>query len=181
MLGQPESVSLSRHSLLHKLVLLSPLLLAFRVVMVVLIVIMVLTVLLEPRLSGIFHLNPGFSGQRLFSLVFIPFFCLFLTFLLGFCISSLSTAGYGRFLLFLLLIGVCFGRLLSSGLTACFICLLVLVSFGLAPLFNLQYGIEDGFLFVLGSTYSGFYLLTSVCGSVFTCFISPVLVFFCLG
>jgi len=58
MLGQPESVSLSRHSLLHRLVLLSPVLLAFRVVIVVIIVMIVLPLLLELRLSGIFNLNP---------------------------------------------------------------------------------------------------------------------------
>jgi len=107
MLGQPESMSLSRHSLLHKLVLLSPVLLAFRVVIVVMIVMMVLLVLLEPRLFHIFYLNPQLSGQRLLSLVFPCFFYLFLTFLLGLCISFLSTACYGGFLLFLLLFGVC--------------------------------------------------------------------------
>jgi len=59
--------------------------------------------LLEPSLSGIFNLNPRFSGQRLLSLIFAGVFCLFLPFLLGWCISFLSTAGYAGFLLFLLL------------------------------------------------------------------------------
>jgi len=108
MLGQPESVSLSRHSLLHKLVVLSAVLLAFRLVMVVMIVMRVLPVRLEPRLSGIFNLNPRFSGQRLLSLIFACFFCLFLTFLLGLCISFLSTPRYRGFLLFLLLCGSAF-------------------------------------------------------------------------
>jgi len=98
MLGQPESVTLTRHSLLRRLVLLSPVLLAFRVVMVVMIVMMVLPVLLELRLSGIFNLNPRFSGQRLLSLVFACFFYLFLTFLLGLCISFVATARYRRWL-----------------------------------------------------------------------------------
>jgi len=98
MLGPTESVSLSRHSLLHRLVLLFLVLLAFRVVMVVMIVMMVLPVLLELRLSGIFNLNPRFSGQRLLYLVFAFFFCLFLTFLLGLCISFLATAHYRRWL-----------------------------------------------------------------------------------
>jgi len=107
MLGQPESVSMSRHSLRYKLVLLFPVLLAFRWVMVIIIVIMVLPVLLEPRLSCIFNLNPLFSGQRRLSLIFTCFFCMFLTFILGLCISFLSTADYVDFLLFLLLFGVC--------------------------------------------------------------------------
>ena len=100
-------MSLTSHSLLDKLVLLSPVLLAFRVVMVVMIGMMVLPVLLEPRLSGTFNLNHQFSGQRLLSLVFACFFCLFLTFLLGFYISFLSTGHYGGYLVFLLLFGVC--------------------------------------------------------------------------
>jgi len=68
---------------------------------------MVPLVLLESTLSSIFNLNPRFSSQRLLSLVFTSFFCLFLTFLLALGISFLSTARYGGFLLFLLLFGVC--------------------------------------------------------------------------
>ena len=106
MLEQLESVSLSRQCLQHKLVLLSPVLLAFRVVMVMMIVMMVLAVLLKPRISGIFNLNPHFSGQRLLSLVFTCFFCLFFTFLLGLCISFPSKGHSGGFLFFFLLFGV---------------------------------------------------------------------------
>jgi len=41
---------------------------------------------------GIFNLNSRLSGQRLLSLVFACFFCLFLSFLLGLCISFPSPA-----------------------------------------------------------------------------------------
>jgi len=144
----------------------------------VMIVMMVLPVLLELRLSGIFNLNSRFSGQRLLSLVFACFFYLFLTFLLGLCISFLATARYRRWVHCVspFVWSLCLKALITWP-PGCFICSFFLFSFGLAPLFGLQHGIDDGFLFVLRSTYRGFCRLASLRGSVFTCFISLVLLF----